>query len=148
MKERREKRLHYYIIQLTLHRGFSVTDYIKYYAYFCYLLSLIDLLYTLDSASNYSAIQKLKPWLQSQVVPMKWEDSYVFYFLNRELNSKYIFKPFKWWKLLLFLSVYWQVGTTNMAAIYSNGVTAGIFLASIVLREIRYLVYIRYLCLA
>jgi hypothetical protein len=25
------------------------------------------------SASNYSAIQKLKPWLQSQVVPMKWE---------------------------------------------------------------------------
>jgi hypothetical protein len=46
----------------------------------------IDILYTLDSASNYSAIQKLKPWLQSQVVPMKWEDSYVFYFLNRELK--------------------------------------------------------------
>jgi hypothetical protein len=33
----------------------------------------IDILYTLDSASDYSAIQKLKPWLQSQVVPMKWE---------------------------------------------------------------------------
>jgi hypothetical protein len=48
--------------------------------------ALIDILYTLDSASNYSAIQKLKPWLQSQVVPMKWEDSYVFYFLNRELK--------------------------------------------------------------
>ena len=31
----------------------------------------IDILYTLDSASNYSAIQKLKPSLQSQVVPMK-----------------------------------------------------------------------------
>ena len=29
----------------------------------------IDILYTLDSASNYSAIQKLKPWLQSQVFP-------------------------------------------------------------------------------
>jgi hypothetical protein len=28
----------------------------------------------------------LKPWLQSQVVPMKWEDSYVFYLLNRELK--------------------------------------------------------------
>jgi hypothetical protein len=46
----------------------------------------IDILYTLDSAANYSAIQKLKPWLQSQVVPMKWEDSYVSYFLNRELK--------------------------------------------------------------
>jgi hypothetical protein len=46
----------------------------------------IDILYTLDSASNYSEIQKLKPWLQSQVVPIKWEDSYVFYFLNRELK--------------------------------------------------------------
>ena len=32
-----------------------------------------------------------------------------------------------------------------MAAIYSNGVTAGIFLASILLKEMRYLVYIRYL---
>jgi hypothetical protein len=28
------------IIQLNLHRGFSVTDYIKYYAYLYYLLSL------------------------------------------------------------------------------------------------------------
>jgi hypothetical protein len=34
----------------------------------------IDILYTLDSASNYSAIQKLKPWLQTQDIPMKWED--------------------------------------------------------------------------
>jgi hypothetical protein len=42
----------------------------------------IDILYTLDSASNYSAIQKLKPWLHT--------------------HSKYIFKLFKWWKLLLF----------------------------------------------
>jgi hypothetical protein len=46
----------------------------------------IDIIYTLDSASNYSAIQKLKPWLQTQDIPMKWEDSYVFYFLNRELK--------------------------------------------------------------
>jgi hypothetical protein len=35
----------------------------------------------------------------------------------------------------------------NMASIYSNGVTAGIFLASILLKEMRYLVYIRYLCM-
>jgi hypothetical protein len=49
-------------------------------------LKTIDILYTLDSASNYSAIQKLKPWLQTQDIPMKWEDSYVFYFLNRELK--------------------------------------------------------------
>jgi hypothetical protein len=33
-----------------------------------------------------------------------------------------------------------------MAAIYSNGVTAGIFLVSILLKEMRYLVYIIYLC--
>jgi hypothetical protein len=46
----------------------------------------IDILYTLDSASNYSAIQKLKPRLQTRDIPMKWEDSYVFYFLNRELK--------------------------------------------------------------
>jgi hypothetical protein len=32
-----------------------------------------------------------------------------------------------------------------MAAIYSNGVTAGIFSASILIKEMRYLVYIRYL---
>jgi hypothetical protein len=31
----------------------------------------IDILYTLDSASNYSAIQKLKPRLQTQDIPMK-----------------------------------------------------------------------------
>jgi hypothetical protein len=55
----------------------------------------IDILYTLDSASNYSAIQKLKPWLQTPDIPMKWEDSYVFYFLNRELNIKS--NTFKWW---------------------------------------------------
>ena len=48
--------------------------------------AIIDILYTLDSASIYSAIQKLKPWLQSQVVPIKWEDLYVLYFLNRELK--------------------------------------------------------------
>jgi hypothetical protein len=35
------------------------------------LVTSIDILYTLDSASNYSAIQKLKPRLQSQIVPMK-----------------------------------------------------------------------------
>jgi hypothetical protein len=46
----------------------------------------IYILYTLDSAYNYSAIQKLKPWLQTQDIPMKWEDSYVFYFLNKELK--------------------------------------------------------------
>ena len=45
-------------------------------------------LYTLDSASNYSAIQKLKPWLQTQDISMKWEDSYVFYFLKGNLNVK------------------------------------------------------------
>jgi hypothetical protein len=44
------------------------------------------LIYTLDSTSNYSAIQKLKLWLQTQDIPMKWEDSYVFYFLNTELK--------------------------------------------------------------
>jgi hypothetical protein len=39
----------------------------------------IDILYTLDSASNYSTIQKLKPWLhETQDIPMKWEDSYMF----------------------------------------------------------------------
>jgi hypothetical protein len=58
---------------------------LEYYEYEFAHVS-IDILYTLDSASNYSAIQKLKPWLLSQVVPMKWEDSYVFYFLNRELK--------------------------------------------------------------
>jgi hypothetical protein len=46
----------------------------------------IDILYTLDSASNYYAIQKLKPWLQAQGIPMKWEDWYVFYVLNREVK--------------------------------------------------------------
>ena len=34
-----------------------------------------------------------------------------------------------------------------MAANYSNGATTGIFLASILLKEMRYLVHIRYLCL-
>jgi hypothetical protein len=72
----------------------------------------IDISYTLDSASKYSAIQKLKPWLQTQDIPMKWEDSYVF----------------KWH---LFMQM---------------GVTAEIFLASNLLKEMRYLVEIRYLC--
>jgi hypothetical protein len=40
-------------------------------------VATIDIIYTLDSASNYSVIQKLKPWLQTQDIPMKWEDSYV-----------------------------------------------------------------------
>ena len=35
-----------------------------------------------------------------------------------------------------------------MAAIYKMGVTAGIFLDSVLLKEMRYLVYIRYLCMA
>jgi hypothetical protein len=52
------------------------------------LVRAIDILYTLDSASYYSAIQKLKPWLQTQDIPMKWKDSYVFYFLNRELKHE------------------------------------------------------------
>jgi hypothetical protein len=39
---------------------------------------VIDILHTLDSATNYSAIQKLKQWLQTQDIPMKWEDSYMF----------------------------------------------------------------------
>jgi hypothetical protein len=37
--------LHYIIIQLTPHWGFSVTDYIKYYAYLCYCTYLAYLLY-------------------------------------------------------------------------------------------------------
>jgi hypothetical protein len=48
-------------------------DFTKYPDYIydtAYDLS-IDILYTLDCASNYSAIQKLKPLLQSQVIPMK-----------------------------------------------------------------------------
>jgi hypothetical protein len=32
---------------------------------------IIDILYILDSASNYYAIQKLKPLLQTQDIPMK-----------------------------------------------------------------------------
>jgi hypothetical protein len=32
---------------------------------------------TIDSASNYSVIQKLKPWLQTQDIPKKWEYSYM-----------------------------------------------------------------------
>jgi hypothetical protein len=57
----------------------------KFKSYFVYG-KVIDILYTLDSACNYSAIQKLKPWLPTQDIPMKWEDSYVFYFLNRKLK--------------------------------------------------------------
>jgi hypothetical protein len=46
----------------------------------------------LDSASCYSAIQKLKPCLQFQVIPMKWQDSYIFYFLSIKvaLSSKFL----------------------------------------------------------
>jgi hypothetical protein len=33
--------------------------------------NIIDILYKLDSASNYSAIKKLKPSLQTQDIPMK-----------------------------------------------------------------------------
>jgi hypothetical protein len=44
-----------------------------------YWNAAIDILYTLDSASSYSAIQKLKrPWLQIQDIPMKWQGSYMF----------------------------------------------------------------------
>ena len=57
---------------------------LKIHMLLCLCVEPIDILYTLDSASNYSAIQKLKPWLQAQGIPMKWEDWYVFYFLNRE----------------------------------------------------------------
>jgi hypothetical protein len=41
--------------------------YARIFVAFQYVIS-IDILYTLDSASNYSAIQKLKPWLQAQVI--------------------------------------------------------------------------------
>jgi hypothetical protein len=44
--------------------------------------SVIDILYTLDIASNYSAIQKLKLWLQSQDIPME------FYILSKELKTR------------------------------------------------------------
>jgi hypothetical protein len=63
-----------------MRRTMSVTD--RYFK--ACLASIIDILYTLDSASNYSAIQKLKPWLQTQDIPVTWEDSYVFYFLNSD----------------------------------------------------------------
>jgi hypothetical protein len=39
--------LHYIIIQLTPHLGFSVTDYIKYYVYLCYF------------SLNYLSLQQL-----------------------------------------------------------------------------------------
>jgi hypothetical protein len=48
---------------------------IKLYNYISelYLLATnvdtIDILYTLDSASNYSAIQKLKPWCRLGIFP-------------------------------------------------------------------------------
>jgi hypothetical protein len=48
-----------------------------------YGVKIIDILYTLDSAYNYSAIQKLKPWLQTQDIPMKWEDFLSFLFLKQ-----------------------------------------------------------------
>jgi predicted O-linked N-acetylglucosamine transferase (SPINDLY family) len=49
----------------------------------CSWIITIDILYTLDSATNYSTIQKLKPWLQTQDIPMKWEDSFCFLFLKQ-----------------------------------------------------------------
>jgi hypothetical protein len=74
--------INYYISNETI---ISCTSQIRnWIMYSC--MPTIDILYTLDSASNYSAIQKSKPWLQSQVVPIKWEDSYFFYFFNRELK--------------------------------------------------------------
>jgi hypothetical protein len=75
-----------YIVTLRRGRGGASND--KFYQH-CHIWSYIH--YSLDSASNYSTIQKLKPWLQTQDIPMKWET-----------YSKYIFKLFKLWKLLLF----------------------------------------------
>jgi hypothetical protein len=55
-------------------------------------VTTIDILYTLDSASTVIILQ-FKNWSRdsqdipmTQDIPMKWEDSYVFYFLNRELK--------------------------------------------------------------
>jgi hypothetical protein len=48
----------------TFYEEFRVEFYIKIKpieSKIIYLLYIIDILYTLDSASNYSAIQKLKP---------------------------------------------------------------------------------------
>jgi hypothetical protein len=117
-----------YIVTLRRGRGGASND--KFYQH-CHIWSYIH--YSLDSASNYSTIQKLKPWLQTQDIPMKWET-----------YSKYIFKLFKLWKLLLFFKRLLASGK------YQHGRhlfkwTAGIFLASILLKEMRYLVYIRYL---
>jgi hypothetical protein len=80
---------------------------LKLWIPFASLVRFIDILYTLDSASNYSAIQKLKPWLQTQDIPMKWEDSYVFYFLNRELKGHW--HP----KFLLLISIRYTCGIFN-----------------------------------
>jgi hypothetical protein len=64
----------------------GIDQYTTVWYFFVFSQVPIDILYTLDSASNYSAIQKSKPWLQTQDIPMKWEDSYVFYFFNWELK--------------------------------------------------------------
>jgi hypothetical protein len=73
--------LHDQLIIFPQHRNISRSNNCVQQTVFLASVTSIDILYTLDSASNYSAIQKLK---LSQIVPMKWEDSYVFYFLNRE----------------------------------------------------------------
>ena len=109
----------------------------------------IDILCTLDSASIYTviphAIQRLKPWLQSQVVPMKWEDPYIFYFLNRE--HKHLDKPIpntflnyshdeSYCCFEVFISE-WELPIWPPSI--QMGETAGIFLASILLKEMHYI---------
>jgi hypothetical protein len=51
-------RLHYIIIQLTPHWGFSVTDYMKYYDYLYYLLNL-----------DYLSLQQLRYYFPNFVYP-------------------------------------------------------------------------------
>ena len=82
---------------------------------------------------------------------MKLEDSYVFYYLSREL--KHYVKPipntFSNYSndesYCCFLSFISEWETPTWPPSIQMGVTAGIFLASILLNEMRYLVYIRYL---
>jgi hypothetical protein len=47
----------------------------------------IGILYTLDSASNYSAIQKLKPCLQTQDIPMKYMRRLVCFLFLKQLGN-------------------------------------------------------------
>ena len=78
---------------------------------------------------------------------------YVFYFLNREL--KHYVKPipntFSNYSndetvIVVFQAFISEWETPTWPPSIQMGVTAGIFLASILLKEMRYLVYIRYLC--